>query len=121
MTDFDDRLRTSLSMDDEEFLKNLEGERGLFTQLAASFRGPMGVWTGFGMFLTLVLAILGFYCGFQAFAAAQTRELILWVTGAVLSFNGVSMLKMWMFNRMNMLAILREVKRLELRVAQLTE
>jgi hypothetical protein len=31
------------------------------------------------------------------------------------------MLKMWMFNRMNMLAILREVKRLELRVARLSD
>lgn len=120
MTDFDDRLRASLSIDDEEFLKNLEGERGLFTQLFDTLRGPMGLWTGFGFALTLIFAGLGFYCAYQVFLAVETRDLILWATGVILSFNGVSMLKMWMFNRMNMLAILREVKRLELRIVRLS-
>jgi hypothetical protein len=121
MTDFDDRLRDSLSVDDEQFLKNLDGERGLFTQLAASLHGPMGAWAGVGMFFTLIIAVAGFYSAYQAFQAAETRELILWSAAAILSFNGVSMLKMWMFNRMNMLAILREVKRLELRIIQQTK
>ncbi|MEE9379982.1 MAG: DUF6768 family protein [Hyphomonadaceae bacterium] len=121
MTDFDDRLRASLSIEDEEFLKNLEGERGLFTQLFDTFQGPMGLWTALGFLFTLVFVGLGFYCAYQVFQVTETREIILWALGVILSFNAVSMLKMWMFNRMNMLAILREVKRLELRIARLSD
>jgi hypothetical protein len=119
MTDFDTRLRTALSVDDEEFLKNLEDERGMFTQFTATLNGPMAVWTWLMSFFVLIFAGAAIYSGWQLLQAEATRPLILWAMAFLFSLNAVTMMKMWMFDRMNTVSILREVKRLELRIAQL--
>jgi len=118
MTDFDTKLRESLSAEDEEFLKSLEDDRGLFTQLGATFHGPLKFWTRLVFVVTVLVTAVTFFATYQAFAAEALRETVLWAAGAVAGFNGVSMLKQWLFDRMNHLAVLRELKKIELRLAQ---
>ena len=119
MTDFDDRLRASLSREDEAFLRDLEQGRGMFTQFTATLHGPMALWTWIAGVFMLVFTATGFYAIWMLFHTAQTRALILWLMAALFSLNAVAMMKMWMFNRMNTLSVLREIKKLELRLAQL--
>ena len=59
------------------------------------------------------------YCVMQMFAAVETRDVVLWSVGAVVSMLGVAMLKMYFWMEMNKNVVLREVKRLELQVARL--
>lgn len=119
MTKFDDKLGASLSADDQAFLEDLENGRGLFEQLGSTFQGPMRFWTYLMGIYTLGFTVLAFFCGWQAFLAIEVRETILWSAGCVISFIAVVMLKMWLFDRMNTLTILGELKKIELRVAQL--
>ena len=43
MADFDNKLRASLSADDETFLKDLEGDLSVVSQIVSTFHGPMGL------------------------------------------------------------------------------
>jgi len=121
MSDFDRDLSAALSADDQAFLDNLENGRGLFVQLGATLQGPMRFWSYMVGVFSFVFFVLAIYCGWQAFHAEQIREIILWSAGFLLLSQAIGMLKMWLFDRMNLLTILGEMKKIELRVAQLTE
>ncbi len=121
MTQFDNDLSTALSADDEAFLNDLENSRGLFTQLGATLQGPMRFWSYIVGLFSFVFFVLAVYCGWQAIQAEALRETVLWSVGFLVLFQGVSFLKMWLFDRMNLLSLLAEMKKIELRVAQLAE
>ena len=121
MTKFDDQLGAALDADDRAFLDDLENGRGMFDQLGATLQGPMRFWSYMIGIFTLVFFLLALYCGWQAFQAEQVRETILWSVGFLMLFQAVAMLKMWLFDRMNLLSLLAEMKKIELRVAQLGE
>ncbi|MEO9467842.1 DUF6768 family protein [Parasphingorhabdus sp.] len=121
MTKFDDELRAGLTADDKAFLDDLENGRGLFDQLGATLQGPMRFWTWMMGVYTLIFFGLAVFCGWNAFAATEVRETILWSAGTIIATTAVSMLKMWLFDRMNTLTLLGELKQIELRLAQLSE
>lgn len=125
MTEFDSNMRAGLSADDAAFLKSLDAQtledRGLFAQLGATFHGPMKGWTVFAFFFTFVFFLLFVFGAWQAWTAETVRETVLWCAVALWSTIAVAMLKMWMFDRMNHLATLGELKKIELRVAQLQD
>ena len=121
MTKFDDQLGAALDADDRAFLDDLENGRGMFDQLGATLQGPMRFWSYMVGIFTFVFFLLALYCGWQAFQAEQVRETILWSVGFLMLFQAVAMLKMWLFDRMNLLSLLAEMKKIELRVAQLGE
>ncbi|MGB5723505.1 MAG: DUF6768 family protein [Parasphingorhabdus sp.] len=119
MTKFDDQLGAALDADDKAFLDNLENGRGLFDQLGATLQGPMRFWSYMVGIFTFGFSLLAVYCGWQALQAEQIRETILWSVGFLVLFQAVAMLKMWLFDRMNLLSLLAEMKKIEFRVAQL--
>lgn len=119
MTKFDEQLGAALDADDKAFLDDLENGRGLFDQLGATLQGPMRFWSYMVGIFTFGFFLLALYCGWQAFQAEQIRDTILWSVGFLLLFQAVGLLKMWLFDRMNLLSLLAEMKKIELRVAQL--
>lgn len=121
MIKFDDDLGAALTAEDKAFLADLENGRGLFEQLGATLHGPMRFWSYIVGIATFLLFLLAIYCGWQAFHAVDVRETILWSAGFVALFQGIGLLKMWMFDRMNLLSLLAEMKKIELHVAQLSD
>ncbi|MEM9422196.1 MAG: DUF6768 family protein [Pseudomonadota bacterium] len=119
MSDFDKKMQRSLSVDDDDFLKNLEDGRGLFTQMGATFQGPMRFWSIFAWVVVGVATGLGFFCVWKMFGAPDTRSLILWAAGAWAAWTVQVSLKQWAYHRMATLTILRELKKVELRVSRL--
>lgn len=117
--DMDDRIRAALSAEDEAFLAGLEQEQGLFAQQSAMFHGPMARWTVLVYVMGLVFAALGAFTIVRMFAAPDTRELILWTAAAMFCGLTITMIKLWAWSRMQTLSILRELKRIELRVARI--
>ena len=117
MTKFDTKLREPLSAEDEAFLETLEDDRGLFTQLGEIFHGPLRFWTRLVFVATFLVSGLTFWAAYQAFIAEALRETVLWAAGTVIGANSIAMLKQWLFDRMHHLAILRELKKIELRLA----
>ena len=55
------------------------------------------------------------------FTVDDTRELALWTAGALAAMLAVGLIKIWFFERMNFIALLRELKRIELRLVRIEE
>lgn len=121
MTSFETRFQDTLDKDDEAFLKDLEGDRGLFTQMGATFSGPLRYWTMIVFISVFVMFALAVWCAWSAFEAETVKATVIWTGFAVTAVNGIGLLKMWVFMRMNHLENLREIKRMELRLTRLNE
>lgn len=119
MTEFEDRIRASLSEEDEAFLRKLQTERGLFAQIGEMFRGPMRWLTVAVNVLVLAATAAGIWAVVKMIGADDTRGLILWAAAAWALWTVQLALKQWLWDRMNTLSILRELKRIELRVTRL--
>jgi len=119
MSDFDDRLRANLSADDEAFLKDLEDGQGLFSQIGPLFRGPMAAWTWFANIFVLVATGAGLYAAYKFVVADDIQAMLLWAGAAWAAWTMQVALKQWMWDRINHLGVLRELKKIELRLVQL--
>lgn len=121
MTTIDDRIGAALSDDDREFLASLDHDRGMFTQIGDVLAGPLGGWAKLILFVSVFVGIGVVYSGFRFFTAAESADLIRWgfVTLALLIMQGF--VKEWFYDRMNMLSVLREIKRLQVQVAMQAE
>ena len=120
-TNTDDIITDALTDDDRAFLARLDDERGLFTQVGDVLTGPLAGWTRLVFVVTFLMSMATIYAIYMAFTAEGTRELILWTASAIVGFVATGFTKDWFFSRMNMLSILREVKRLQVQVAMLSE
>jgi hypothetical protein len=119
MNDADARIRAALSAEDEAFLAGLDHERGLLAQVGDMFRGPIGRWTVLVYIMGVAVTALGAWTVVKMFAATDTRALILWTAAAMTCALMVTTVKLWAWSRMQTLSILRELKRIELRVARI--
>mgnify|MGYP000533657896 CR=1 FL=1 len=117
----DDIIAQTLTDDDRAFLARLDDERGLFTQVGDVLTGPLAGWTRLIFVVTFFMSMATLYAVWMAFTVEGTRELVLWSAGAMIGFIATGFTKDWFFSRMNMLNILREVKRLQVQVALLGE
>lgn len=120
MSTIDDHIRGALDADDRAFLEGLEQEPGMFRQLGDTFRGPMKGWTILINSAVFLLTILGVYAVWGFLNAQGVESMLRWAGLAWAAWTVQIAGKQWLMDRMNMLNILREVKRLELRVALLS-
>lgn len=121
MTDFDDKLRTALDADDEAFLSELDSERGLFAQVGDTFAGPLGGWAKLVFVVAFLMAMVMFYTIYRVTIAETDREFFVWALGALAALIATGMIKQWFFERMNLMTVLRELKRIEVRIARIEE
>ena len=121
MTKIDDDLRARLSAADEEFLADLENGDGFFTQLFATLKGPQG-WIGI-MILAVAFTLVALSAWFvwEAFHAENVKHTVLWMGGGIGGLIGQGILRLFLTSRMHMLAMMRELKRIELRLVKLDE
>lgn len=119
MTIIDDQISSALDDDDRAFLASLDEERGMFRQIGDSMSGPLGGWAKFSFAIAVVIGIGLFYAFYRAVTADAIQPMVGWgmTTLGLLIMQGF--LKEWMFARMNLLSVLREVKRLQLQVSML--
>ncbi len=121
MTSTDNRIKDALDDDDQAFLGQLEEDRGLFEMIGDSMSGNLGGWAKLVFAVAVVVGIAILYAVYRAVTADGFEPMVGW---GLLSIGLVVMqgfVKEWMFARMNMLTILREVKKLQVQVALLAE
>lgn len=120
MSDFHQNLDAALSEEDEAFLKRLDDEPGLIQQMSNAFQGKLKFWTAYAFVMSFVLFGVAVFCVWNLFQAESTRDLVLWATGVWCTMLSVGLIKVWFWMRMNHLAVLREIKRVELYLARNT-
>lgn len=121
MTEIDDRIRGALDADDRAFLASLDHDRGMFTQVGEVLAGPLGGWSKLIFAVAVVMGFTLVYCSWRFFTASGSEDILWWglVTLGALMMQGI--IKEWFYSRMNLLATLREVRRLQVQVAMLLD
>ncbi|ANU07390.1 DUF6768 family protein [Paraurantiacibacter namhicola] len=121
MSKTDENIAAALDADDRAFLRSLDDRRGLFSQMGDAMAGPLGGWAKFMFAIMFVLGAGLIYSIWQLVTVADTDARILWAVATLGLLTAQGFAKEWFFNRMNLLAMLREMKRLQLQVAMLAE
>ena len=116
----DDKIKEALQMDAKEVEMVLSKDDGLFNQLFGVFRGSMMIWNIFGLVLAVATAVLMFWSGYHFFISEGLDERIFWGVLLLAFLTGTMGIKIWFWLEMNRNSTSREIKRLELAVAQLT-
>jgi hypothetical protein len=116
--DVDELIREALRAEDAEALARL-GEPGLPDMVTEIFRGRLR-WYG-AMFLAMILifTVVAVVCGIRFLATDEVPDMIRWGAGFFFGFLAVMGGKNWYWTQMERIAMTREIKRVELLVAQL--
>lgn len=116
MTDIDEKIRQALSEEDQKALDRMGDRYDPFDLSLLAFKGGQRssaviVWTlGFVSFALLI------YCGYRYFAVDDLKESLTWGIGVVLCSLSIVVAKVIAWQMMQTQVLIREVKRLELRL-----
>jgi hypothetical protein len=118
MNELDRRIREALPPNEAELLRPLD-EPSVWEQVKEMFRGRLW-WvsllvavSGGAAWIFLVVSVVYF------FRAEGLREMLAWAGGFGLSLIAVSFCRLWFWLILHRNAVVREIKRVELLVAQL--
>ena len=117
MTDIDDKIRAALRQEEDV---GFEDDQNVFQMMADTFRGKNRWLVVLFYLYTFAFFALGIFCAVRFFGASGD-ERILWAVGFTLTMMLVAQLKAWYWMQLNRNTILREIKRLELRIVALSE
>lgn len=116
MTDIDEKIRQALSEEDHKALDRMGDRYDPFDLSLLAFKGGQRsvaviVWIlGFVSFALLV------YCGYRYFAVDDLKQSLTWGIGVVLCGLSIVVAKVIAWQMMQTQVLIREVKRLELRL-----
>jgi len=121
MESIDERIRKALSSEDRILLEELDSGATLYGDIAATFRGRMRWMNIMGWVAGVAMLAVAIYCGWHFFTETDLRSMQLWGAGTIISVIALGLVKLWFFMEIQRTAILREIKRVELQLANLTD
>ena len=117
--DIDQQIRDALRAEDEDLAAFLDEKPTLFDQVFETFRSSSRFLVIMTVTFTFVMFVASIVCLVQFFMADTTKIQIAWAIGFMWSSLAVAMLKMWYWMEMQRHLLTREIKRLELQLANL--
>lgn len=117
----DDLIRDALRREEKRIEATMEDDLQITELIVRSFRGRQRWLTIFPMLLSLVYSAILFWSAYEFFQTESVKHQIAWAT----LFTGMGMsiiaTKIWIWGEWRRAALTRELKRLELRVVELSE
>ena len=111
-------IRDALGQEDAELFEQL-GEQSLLQKQMEVFRSQ-GAWMTVGVLVVgIAFMALSVYSAIRFYSAPDLRQMIIWVAVFFFSMAAVMAMKLWDWMEIERATVTREIKRLELRVAQL--
>ncbi|WP_436514544.1 DUF6768 family protein [Ekhidna sp. To15] len=114
--EIDQMIKEALSADELELFNTYE-EQNVLQKFGGLFQGKMRWVNVMSVVFQLIIFGIAVYCGYRAFYAVDTTQMLQFGIGAFLAMMAVSFLKMYHFMEMNKNAVIRELKRVELQVS----
>ena len=108
---------------EEQFLELLEhyrNEQSIPQMVIDSFRSRHRWFIVLVFTIGTAIGLLEFVVAYQFFHVESTREMIAWATGFVVGVIAIAMMKVWYWLELNKNSLAREIKRLELELANLS-
>lgn len=118
MNDLDQKIREALASEEAEFSTRTV-EPPLLEQVIDTFRGRNRWLVMLSFVFALVWLAVAVVTAIEFFEAESTRAMLAWACGFVLSMITIGMIKIWYWIELAKNSVLREVKRVELRVVRL--
>lgn len=116
----DSLIKASLNADEAKFYETLE-EQNLIGKLGELHKGKMGWLASLMTVLHVLIFIIFVYCAVQLFQTENTNEIIKWGLAGFICWSFMAMMKLYLWMQMDKNDVLRELKRLELQIAVLTQ
>lgn len=117
--DIDDLIDAALSEEDRSLLERYGREPGYLRQALGMFGGPLG-WIIWVTFAASLIAFAGsVYALAQMLAAGETLTAVQWGVGGVVLFQLATFARGFMGDHFEANRLLREIKRLELRLVRM--
>jgi hypothetical protein len=121
MNDIDIKIHEALRNEDEQLWQHYSEEPSLHEMVIETFRGRHR-WLVVMVFFSIAILVGLLACSGYKFYYSQTnRDLITWATAFLSIFVWIAMLKIWYWIELGKNSVTREVKRLELQIAKLTQ
>ena len=119
MTSIDDKIKQALSDEYNAIIsENDKIDVNPFRQMNAGFSGKMKWIYIFVMLFTFIFALLMFYSIYNFYYETEIKSLIGWGVAIIVFGIVTQMSKMWYWSELGRNRIIREVKLLELQLAQ---
>ncbi len=119
--EIDDKIRQALSEEDAKLFEEFSEEPSLMELALETLKGRNRWATAMVMIVGTLFMVLGIFSLFQFSSAQETKALISWALAFVFCMAAVSMMKIWAWMEIEKNSTLREIKRLELQVARLSQ
>ncbi len=116
ISDLERKLKAALRQDDE-----LEVPMPMRGSLISTFRGEMTKYAIITWCFLLVFAIVAVVCGVAFFESSDVKMQIFYMVVLNIAIMQTVLMKLWYWLVWNRYSVVREVKRLELRIAELIE
>ena len=108
----------NLSQEERAILQQPEADIGLFKQIGQSFSGPLRFWTFYALLMSLLMFGASVYGLYRMFIAPDIRAMLLWGALFGSGFFSVGLVKIWFWMRINQLAVLRELKLIQVMLSR---
>lgn len=119
MSDINQKILDAMQQENESQQVS-EEQANTLQLLGRSFQGTFKFTAIAVVLLQIIFAGLTIYFGYNLFQEQQIATKMHWLLGALIAFVIFAALRLWLFMELNRLSILREVKRVELQLALLS-
>ena len=120
MKDIDEKIREALRKEDSELLEHYRNEQSISQMVVDSFRSRHRWLVVLVFTIGTAIFLLEFVVAYRFLHVESTREMIAWATGFVVGVIAIAMMKVWYWLELNKNSLAREIKRLELELANLS-
>jgi len=119
MSKIDDLINDTLSQEDERLLAEYGSEPGYFKQAFGLFRGPLSWVMWLVMICNVLIGVFALWAVWQAMTAELVIDAVRWGIAAVIAVQLVTFLRGFMGDHFEANRVLREIKRVELRLVRM--
>ncbi len=119
MSDIDSQIRDALSAEDQAALNAIKDEAGLFELVGMSFRSKNAWLTWIIWIAGFVVFVLGLYFLGLFLDSTDLKTSLGWALAIIACMLTISLIKVFAWQQLFKLELMREIKRLELRLLSL--
>ncbi len=120
MNPLDKHLRAALAADEADLLRQID-EPSLSEQVVETFRGKSRWLMTLAFLVVIGWSAVAIVSAIQFFRAEEFHEMLAWAGGFGLGIIAAGLIKIWCWMELNKYVITREIKRVELQIAQLSD
>lgn len=118
MHELDNKIRQALSDEDQDIF---EREQSVIELVIETFKSQTRWLTMLSIVGGIIVMIFGAIMAIRFFDTESPRDQLMYATLFIAAFFSIGIMKVWFWMQMDRVSLLREVKRLELQIARLTQ